>query len=114
MLSIGGRRLRTVGIGAVSFLLGLILDATLPQDTTIVPVEAHKGASILLLKRLRQEDAIAPYDWSGVTTLRQVDFPGDVLFGVPLERQVSFRGHSGSFCAAPHGPVFGMQDCGEN
>ena len=98
----------------MGFLLGLVLDATLPQDTAIAPVKAHQAASILFLKWLRQENAVAPHDGGGVAALRQFNFPGYVLLGAPLEGQVPFRDYSGSLCAAPHGPVFGMQDCSEN
>ena len=80
----------TIGIHFLRRFIFRVAHARLPEQFAVRSVEAHQGATILLLDRLCDQDAIAPDDGRRVATVRKRDLPAHVLFRAPFDRETLF------------------------
>ena len=94
-------------------LLPLPLHGLLPEQLAVALGEAQEPARVVLLDGLRDEDFVAPDYRRGISTVRQWNFPADVLGIAPARGEVSLRSDALAVRAAPRGPVGGVERTGE-
>src|SRR5262249_23146610 len=122
-LAVGRRRRGAERVGVVRrFLLGIghvLLPEHFPVGAAQAPERSRVRGSrtaawrsrrpVLLVGRLRQEDAVAPDDGRRVALVRQRHFPLHVFLVTPGQRQVGLGGVPLVVGAAPVRPVAGQQ-----
>ena len=93
---------------------GVIFHDLFPEQLAVGAIEAPQGALVPLgVQRLRQENAIAPHDRSGMRFFGQRDLPFDVLLIAPGGGQVLLGRLSVAVGTAPAGPVVGGREGGD-
>src|SRR4051812_42069679 len=80
-------------------------DAGLPEEFTVLPIEADERPTVA--DGLRDEDAVAPDDGSRIAGLRQLHAPFHILGLAPFFGEILLLADAGAERTAPGGPIGG-------